>query len=121
MALRASQTVPAAGRDLTTFARRCCRTAQQREEIGDYAGARDALSPCWSGIGTRPDVRGIDDETAAHMFFLSGKLASNLGYADGVEGAQDFAKDLLGESRALFERLGDIDNTAQAVSEIAIC
>jgi hypothetical protein len=87
MALRASQTVPSSAGDLKAFARRCFRTALQREEIGDYAGARDALSPFWNGIGARPDVRGLDDETAAHMFFLSGKLASNLGYADGVEGA----------------------------------
>ena len=121
MALRASHIVPSAERDLKASARRCFRTALQREEIGDYVGARDALSPWWAGIGTRPDVRDLDDETAAHIFFLSGKLASNLGYANGVEGAQDFAKDLIGESRTLFARLGDIDNAAQAVSEIAIC
>lgn len=121
MALRASHTVPSSARDLKTIASRCCRTARQREEAGDYAGARAALSRFWSGIGVRPDVSGLDDELAAAVLLLTGKLAGSLGYAGGVEGAQDFAKDLLGESRDLFERLGDIDNAALALSEISLC
>jgi tetratricopeptide (TPR) repeat protein len=85
---------------------------------GQYEAAREALGELWRGTGERPNVEGLDESTAAEVLHQAGALSGWLGK---VKGAQDAAKDLLSESAALFERLGETAKAAFARSDLALC
>jgi len=85
---------------------------------GQHEGAREALGELWRGMGQRPNVEGLGDRAAAEVLLQAGVLSGWLGK---VKGAQDAAKDLLSESAALFEKLGDAKRAAGACADLAIC
>ena len=85
---------------------------------GQYEAARYALGELWRGVGERPTVEGLAEGAAAEVLLQAGVLSGWLGK---VKGAQEAAKDLISESAALFEKLGESNRAAAARAEIALC
>jgi tetratricopeptide (TPR) repeat protein len=75
----------------------------------------------WRAIGQRPNVEGLDERTAAEVLHQAGALLGWIGASQQAQGAQDAAKDLLSESAALFERIGETAKAAFARSDLALC
>jgi tetratricopeptide (TPR) repeat protein len=98
-----------------------CEVAKRLEEVGDYEGAQSQLADLWGGTGTRPAVEGLDRRTAAEVLLRVGTLTGWLGAARQTNGLQERAKDLLSESLADFESLGDETKAAEVKSELAYC
>jgi tetratricopeptide (TPR) repeat protein len=98
-----------------------CRVAADLIHKGQHDAAREALGELWRGIGERPDVEGLDESTAAEVLLQVGALSGWLGASAQVAGAQASAKDLISESAALFERLGQTSRAALARSDLALC
>jgi tetratricopeptide (TPR) repeat protein len=88
---------------------------------GQHEAAREALGELWRGIGERPEVEGLDGRTAAGLLLQVGVLSSWIGASEQAKGAQEAAKDLISESAALFERLGEFDRAAAARADLALC
>jgi tetratricopeptide (TPR) repeat protein len=95
-----------------------CRVAADLIHAGQYEAARDSLGELWRGEGERPNVEGLGESTAAEVLLQAGALSGWLGK---VKGAQDAAKDLISQSAALFEGLGESDRAAAARSDLALC
>src|SRR6266851_9777780 len=87
-------------RDLTLAERAelSCRLAKQLEKAGEYEAACEALSEFWPGRHEPPNVKGLDQETAAKVLLRVGALAGWLGSADQIEGSQERAKNLITQS-----------------------
>ncbi len=66
----------------------------------------------------RPNVEGLSESTAAEVLLQAGALSGWLGK---VKGAQEAAKDLISESAAIFEGLGESNRAAAARSDLALC
>jgi tetratricopeptide (TPR) repeat protein len=88
---------------------------------GQHEAAREALGELWRGIGERPNLEGLDEGTAAEVLLQVGALSGWIGATQQVQGAQEAAKDLISESAALFEKLGQTDRAALARSDLALC
>jgi tetratricopeptide (TPR) repeat protein len=88
---------------------------------GQYEAAREALGELWQGVGERPNVEGLEESTAAEVLLQVGALSGRIGATGQVVGAQEAAKDLLSESAALFEKLGETKRAADARADLAIC
>jgi tetratricopeptide (TPR) repeat protein len=102
-------------------ARLRCLVASDLIHRGQYEAAREALGDLWRGIGARPDVDSLDERAAAEVLLQAGTLSGWLGASEQVQGAQASAKDLISESAALFERLGERSKAAFARSDLALC
>jgi len=94
-----------------------CRVAAEFVHAGQYEAAREALGELWRGVGQRPDVEGLSERTAAEVLLQVGALSGWI----GAEGAQATAKDLISESAAAFEKLGEPNRAAAARMELALC
>jgi len=101
--------------------KRACETARELERAGDYEGARAALGKLWIRIGERPAVDELPPDTRAEALLRVGALSGWLGSANQIQGAQEFARDLLTESITLFESLDQQDKRAQAMTDLALC
>jgi tetratricopeptide (TPR) repeat protein len=95
-----------------------CRVAADLVHAGQYEAAREALGELWRGVGERPNVEGLEEKTAAEVLLHAGVLSGWLGR---VKGAQDAAKDIISESAALFDKLGESNRAAAASSDLALC
>jgi CheY-like chemotaxis protein len=98
-----------------------CRLAKQLEELGNYEGAREAMADSWPGVGERPALEGLGGRAAAEVLLRAGVLTGWLGSAKQIEGAQETAKNLISESLAISEALGDAEKVAEARSDLAYC
>ncbi|MET0650775.1 MAG: helix-turn-helix domain-containing protein [Pyrinomonadaceae bacterium] len=98
-----------------------CRAAAGLIREGQFEAACEALGGLWRGIGERPNVEGLDEDTTAEVLLQVGALSGWLGASRQLTGAQDAAKDLLSESATLFERLGEPEKAAFARSDLAMC
>jgi tetratricopeptide (TPR) repeat protein len=98
-----------------------CRVASDLTHKGQHDSACGALGELWRGIGERPNVEGLSEGTAAEVLLQVGALSGWLGASRQVAGAQALAKDLISESAALFERLGQTSRAALARSDLALC
>jgi len=98
-----------------------CERARELERAGDYEGARAALTKLWTRIGERPAVDDLPPDTRAEALLRVGALSGWLGSANQIQGAQEFARDLLTESITLFESLGQQDKRAEAMTDLALC
>ena len=98
-----------------------CRFARELEDTGDHESARELLSPFWRQVGERPDVGELDADVAAELLLRCGTLTGWLGNLKQVAGAQENAKDLIGESLSRFEQLGRELKAAEARTELAYC
>jgi CheY-like chemotaxis protein/tetratricopeptide (TPR) repeat protein len=91
--------------------------AKQLEEVGKYEAARDAMGELWD----HPNLHDLTDRTRAEILLRMGSLTGWLGSINQIEGAQETAKNLLSESIAVFQSLGDIKKIAEAETEIGVC
>src|SRR5216684_2784536 len=98
-----------------------CRLARHQEQAGDYDAASEAMAELWQGIGARPMVEGLDDETTAQVLLRVGALTGWFGSANQIEGAQEAAKDLISESLRMFDKLGKRSKVGEAHSDLALC
>ena len=98
-----------------------CSVAADSCHRGQHEAARAALGELWRGIGERPNVEGLDEDAAAEVLLQAGALSGWLGASQQVQGAQAAAKDLISESAALFEKLGQTERAALASSDLALC
>lgn len=103
-------------------AKRRVALSKRFEEAGDYDAGRAALGDLWQGIGVRPRVEDLHNESAIGEVLLRvGALTGWIGSSQQVQGAQEQAKNLLSESVEIFERLGDAGRAAEAQTELAYC
>lgn len=106
---------------LTEQVRLCCQTAKEFEESGDYEAACDSMSALWQGVGKRPEIDQLNQADAAEVLLRAGVLTGFVGSIKQLEGAQEFAKDLISESIRLFASLKDIEKVAEAQTDLAFC
>jgi len=103
-------------------ARQLIELSRKFEEIGDYEAAPQALGDLWQGVGVRPHLEQLSDESARGEVLLRvGTLTGWIGSSEQIEGAQEKAKDLLSESIGIFERLDDSAHAGEAQTELAYC
>jgi len=98
-----------------------CRLARHQERAGDYGAATEALGELWRGVGARPMLKGLDNETKASVLLRVGALTGWIGSAGQMEGSQEAAKDLISESLRTFDELGLRDKVGEARSDLALC
>jgi tetratricopeptide (TPR) repeat protein len=91
------------------------------ESIGEYEKARIELAGRWNGVGQRPNLSGLSDGTQAELLLRAGTLSGWIGSAQQIEGAQEFAKNLISESARKFQQLGLGEREADASIDLAIC
>lgn len=102
-------------------ARLRCRMAGELEEAGNYEAARSAMGELWQRVGHRPQLKGLDQQTAAHVLLRAGVLTGWIGSSQQIEGAQETAKNLIGESLTIFEALRENEGVAEALTELSVC
>lgn len=102
-------------------ARRSCEVAKELEKIGEFEKAYEAVSEFWPDRKRSPEVNNLDEAASAELLLRAGSLASKLGSSDQVAGSQEAAKDLIGNSVRMFERLGDNQKAAEAHADLALC
>lgn len=98
-----------------------CAAAERLEEQTRYAEARKVLSDRWTRVGERPDLRGLDQRSAAELLLRVGSLTGWLGHQQVIEGSQEFARNLLTESMTLFLSLQESAKVAESLHLMAIC
>ena len=100
---------------------RRCQDALELRDRSDYQGARDVMDPLWERVGERPKLKGLDDDVRAEVLLTVGILTSWIGSKEGIENAQETAKNLITESITLYQALGDTTKVAAGRAEIAYC
>lgn len=98
-----------------------CELAKNLEEAGEFERAAETLQPFWNGLPNRPHTETLDAEAQAELLMRAGTLTGWLGSAKQVPGSQEFAKDLISESAALFESLGMSEKVAEARVYLSTC
>src|SRR5690348_3712463 len=98
-----------------------CRTALELKDRGDYDGALEAMVPLWSGIGSRPNTKGLHYAIIPEVLLCAGILTGWLGSRSEIKEADDYARDLITESITLYEAVGDSKKVAEARTELAYC
>ena len=83
----------------------CAR--REFEEAGSYEAARNAWGDLWTRVGERPALGDLDERTGAEVLLRVGALSGWIGSARQIEGAPGDRKDLISESMAIFETLGE--------------
>jgi tetratricopeptide (TPR) repeat protein len=96
-------------------------SAKELEAAGKFEEARSILAPFWQRIGDRPKLAGLDEPVRAELLLRAGTLSGWIGSASQIPGAQELAKDLISESSAIFERLGQTEKVAEAGVDLGIC
>lgn len=95
-----------------------CQTAADFEHRGQYESARAALAELWRGVGQRPMLEGLTERTAAEVLLRAGTLSGWLSSIAQDKDGQEAAKNLISESIARFEALGESDRAAGAQSDL---
>lgn len=98
-----------------------CQLAKELEESGNYEAARSAFGDLWQRIGERPQVEGLDKQTAAELLLRAGALTGWIGSTKQIEGTQETAKNLISESLTIFDELQDTEKAAEALTDLAYC
>ncbi len=83
-------------------ARLACDLSRDFEKRGEYEEAREVLTGLWPRIGERPKVEGLERSTAAEVLLRVGVLTGIIG-SSHITNPQEKAKDLIGESVAIFQ------------------
>jgi tetratricopeptide (TPR) repeat protein len=66
-------------------------------------------------------VEELSEQTAAEVILQVGTLSGWMGASSQTRDSQAAAKDLISESAAIFERLGDFNRAAAVRSDLALC
>ena len=99
----------------------CCALAKQLEKAGEYEAACEALGEFWPEREGLPRLEGLDQQTTAEVLLRVGALAGWLGSAHQAEGSQETAKNLITQSVAIFEELGQSTRAAEGRADLALC
>lgn len=102
-------------------ARLRCQLSKQLEETGNYDAAREAMGELWRGVGHRPALDDLEQETAADVLLRAGVLTGWIGSVKQIEGAQETAKNLISESITIFEEIENTEKLAEAQMELGHC
>src|SRR5258708_12692668 len=62
-----------------------CRLARHQEWAGDFEAAREVLGELWQGVGFRPNVEGLDEETKGVILIRTGPITGWIGSATQIE------------------------------------
>jgi tetratricopeptide (TPR) repeat protein len=100
---------------------RRCEVALNLKDKGDYRGVREVMRPLWKSVGERPETRGLHASVAAEVLLCAGILSGWIGSKEGIEKAQEIAKDLISESINFYQSIGDVKKAAAARAELAYC
>ncbi|HYU99937.1 MAG TPA: hypothetical protein VE977_14010, partial [Pyrinomonadaceae bacterium] len=95
-----------------------CQLALELRDKGDYGSAREIMRPLWKRLDERPNVKGLHPSVAAEVLTCVGILTSWIGSKEGIEEAQEIAKNLISEGMAFYEASGDVTKIAAARAEI---
>jgi tetratricopeptide (TPR) repeat protein len=98
-----------------------CQAALERRDKADFQGARAEMHPLWERIGERPDLKDLHAEVRAEVLLTVGILTSWIGSKEGIDNAQEDAKNLISESISFYDVTGDKTKAAAAQAEIAYC
>jgi tetratricopeptide (TPR) repeat protein len=98
-----------------------CRTALELKDRGDFEGAIKTMKPLWKGVGTPPELDGLHHSVAAEFLLCIGILTGWIGSKEGIQNAQEEAKNLICESINFYETAGDGRQVAAARAELAYC
>jgi tetratricopeptide (TPR) repeat protein len=98
-----------------------CQNALELKDKGDYGSAREAMGFLWERVGDHPQVKGLHGSVVAEVLICVGILTSWIGSKDGIEKAQETAKNLISEGINFHESAGDVKKVAAAQAEIAYC
>jgi tetratricopeptide (TPR) repeat protein len=102
-------------------ARHSCDDAKRLQDAGDHEGARRALGEFWRRVGERPHLEGLGALARAEVLLRAGALSGFIGSSGQLAGAQEFAKNLIGESAELFRVAGETEREAEALRELGYC
>jgi tetratricopeptide (TPR) repeat protein len=98
-----------------------CQSALELKDKGDFEGARQSMRPLWNRIGERPNLGGLYPSVAAEVLLCVGILTGWIGSKEGIENAQEVAKNLISESINFYESSGDLKQVAASRAELAYC
>jgi tetratricopeptide (TPR) repeat protein len=79
------------------------------------------MRPLWQRMGERPEIEGLHPSVAAEVLLTVGILTGWVGSRDEIKEAQEDAKNLVTESIAYHESVGDVTRIAAARAELAYC
>ena len=82
---------------------------------------RRVMRPLWGRVGERPDNKGLHPSVAAEVLLCTGILTGWIGSKEGMEEAQETAKNLISESINFYQSIGDVMKVAAARAELAYC
>jgi tetratricopeptide (TPR) repeat protein len=117
----AAKTPRASAASLSGRALQACEQARFLQDAGDFEGARAALADVWAGVGYEPALSGLDDLAGGEVLLRAGSVSGWIGDSRPIEGAQEFAKNLVTRALEIFERLGDFERALEAKVELGIC
>lgn len=98
-----------------------CHQALALKDKSDHEGIREVMLPLWSHVGERPTIKELHPSVSAEVLLCVGILTGWIGSKEGIERAQEVAKNLISESITFYESAGDKRKVAAARVELAIC
>lgn len=98
-----------------------CQTALELKDKGDFESARRAMAPLWKTVGVGPDITDLHPSVAAEVLLCVGMLTGWIGSREGIENAQEVAKNLISKSINFYESVGDVKQVAVCRAELAYC
>jgi len=98
-----------------------CQAALDLKDRGDYKGAKEMMGRLWKRVGNRPETKGLHASVAAEVLLCAGVLTRWIGSKEGIQDAQEAAKNLISESIQFFESIRDGKKVAAARIELACC
>jgi tetratricopeptide (TPR) repeat protein/ActR/RegA family two-component response regulator len=118
---RLSEKTKRSGLAIAERAAAACHKAKELEAVGNYEAARDALVEFWPDVANEPTVLGLDDRQKAELLLRAGSVVRGQAGAEQVERRFEIAKNLISQSIALFEEVGDEIGIVEARGELALC
>ncbi|MEP6911949.1 MAG: tetratricopeptide repeat protein [bacterium] len=98
-----------------------CQAALELKDKGCYEGAREVMRPLWAHLGQHPETTPLHASVSAEVLLCVGILTGWIGSKEGVEEAEEIAKNLISESINYYESAGDTKRVAAARAELAYC
>jgi tetratricopeptide (TPR) repeat protein len=99
----------------------CCEATRELEYRGEYEEAWKALRDYWPRVGEAPNLAGLEETTAAELLLRAGVLTGIIGALRPIPEAQTIAKDLITQSRFIYESRQNQKKIAEAQTELAFC
>jgi tetratricopeptide (TPR) repeat protein len=95
--------------------------AQELEDKGHYEEARQALGVLFPRIGEYPKLDAFSSFTQAELLVRIGAISGWIGSEKGIDGAQEYAQDLISQAARIFESGKAVEKEADARIDLAIC